>query len=491
MKKLGIYLLILCLFCGCSVVDEHTEPIDDNSKIVNEEVMTLIEGVIVEITENGFHMETIENKLMSVTFNTAKSQEYKVGDFAAITLQREIPSIRRYCAIEEGDTVDIIIQSVLNIVVNETPYLDLGKFEYTLINTSDKPVYVSPFKIYESGTGDLQINNHVSDIRVLVEDEYQGMADLSGYTALTSGKYYLIADAYDQIDSEIPIGQAALPIEIDSEVIADRMCTIDAITSDYFIAKPFFYDVQEESDAELRFLVDLNGQISEGTGAEYTIGDNIKVVYDKRNKIYNEEGYYEITLISYEGLEPLGRGAALKPVIYLYPETETKFTVTLDYDGKLTTTYPTYKHGWQGIAKPDGTLYVEGKEYTYLYWEGVDNNVYDLSKGFVVKGEDSAEFLQDTLAKMGLLPKEYNEFIVFWLPYLEKNPYNLITFQQEAYTNHAVLHIEPEPDSMLRVFMVFQSLDTPIEIDEMEIKPFKREGFTVIEWGGSEIKSKN
>lgn len=29
---------------------------------------------------------------------------------------------------------------------------------------------------------------------------------------------------------------------------------------------------------------------------------------------------------------------------------------------------------------------------------------------------------------------------------------------------------------------------TPIEIDEMEIKPFMREGFTVIEWGGSEIK---
>lgn len=488
MKKLGIYLLILCLFCGCSVVDEHTEPIDDNSKIMNEEVMTLIEGVIVEITENGFHMETAENKLMSVTFNVAKSDEYQLGDFVAITLQRELPSIRRYCAIEEGDTVNIINHSVLDIVVNETPYLDLGEFKYTLNNQNEKPIYVSQYQLYESGTGIIKSNNYADDERIEIKDEYQGIMDLSGYTDLSEGKYYLIFNTYDKIDSETPSGYAALPIVIENEVMANRMCTIDLITPEYFIVTPFFYDEQEEKDAELRILADLHGQISEGTGAEYTAGDRISITYDKRTKMYNEEGYYEITPISYEGLEPLGLGAALKPVIYLYPETETMFTVKLDYDGRLTITYPAYENGWQGIAKPDGTLYVEGKEYTYLFWEGVDNNVYDFSEGFVVRGEDSAEFLQETLAKMGLLPKEYNEFIVYWLPQLEKNPYNLITFQQEAYTDHAILHIEPEPDSILRVFMVIQSLDAPIEIKEMEIKPFNREGFTVIEWGGCELK---
>ena len=51
------------------------------------------------------------------------------------------------------------------------------------------------------------------------------------------------------------------------------------------------------------------------------------------------------------------RGAVCeKPVIYLYPETETAITVQLDLDGDLTCTYPAYGEGWTVIASPDGTL---------------------------------------------------------------------------------------------------------------------------------------
>ena len=34
-----------------------------------------------------------------------------------------------------------------------------------------------------------------------------------------------------------------------------------------------------------------------------------------------------------------------KPVIYLYPEKETRVNVKLDYDGTLTSTYPFYGDG--------------------------------------------------------------------------------------------------------------------------------------------------
>ncbi len=178
-----------------------------------------------------------------------------------------------------------------------------------------------------------------------------------------------------------------------------------------------------------------------------------------------------------------------KPVIYLYPEETTNVTVKLDYSGKLTTTYPKYNNGWNVIANPDGTLLniEDGKEYSYLFWEGTSHTEYDMSSGFVVKGEDTAEFLQDVLAEMGLTPKEYNEFIVYWLPKMENNKYNLITFQNEAYAIHAALTIEPEPDSILRVFMVYKPLEQPIEIEPPVIVPFERTGFTVVEWGGSEI----
>ena len=184
---------------------------------------------------------------------------------------------------------------------------------------------------------------------------------------------------------------------------------------------------------------------------------------------------------------------ASKPVIYLYPETAMEVSVGLDFDGTLTTTYPAYRDGWTVTAFPDGTLinHADGQEYSYLFWEGDSPANYDLSEGWCVPGDETAEFLQETLAEIGLTPREYNEFIVYWLPLMEDNPYNLITFQGDAYTDGAKLSITPEPDSLLRIFMAWMPLDEPVEIEPPETQPFEREGFTVVEWGGAEIGKEN
>ena len=180
----------------------------------------------------------------------------------------------------------------------------------------------------------------------------------------------------------------------------------------------------------------------------------------------------------------------LKPVIYLYPETETNVDVKLYYDGELTCTYPEYKDGWSVLAKPDGTLINidDGMEYSYLFWEGECDMEYDMTRGYVVKGSDTAQFLQKKLSEIGLTAEEYNEFIVYWLPKMQENEYNLITFQTDRYTEHAILDITPKPDSVLRVFMAYKALNEPIDIQEPEINPFERKGFTVVEWGGTEVQ---
>ena len=180
--------------------------------------------------------------------------------------------------------------------------------------------------------------------------------------------------------------------------------------------------------------------------------------------------------------------APMKPVIYLYPTTPTDVFVTLDYKGTLTCTYPAYNDGWRVTAYPDGKLInrADGFEYSYLYWEGRGAADFDFSRGFVIAGSDTAAFLREKLAYMGLTPREYNEFIVYWLPQMQDNAYNLITFQSEAYTSIARLNIVPPPDSLLRVFMVFKPLAAPIEIEPQELTPFERIGFTAIEWGGAE-----
>ena len=178
-----------------------------------------------------------------------------------------------------------------------------------------------------------------------------------------------------------------------------------------------------------------------------------------------------------------------KPVIYLYPEQETTVSVSLDYAGTLTATYPAYEDGWHVTAEPDGTLYDEnGDEFSYLFWEGEDKTDYDFSKGFCVAGADTADFLRKTLSEIGLTPKEYNEFIVYWLPKMQGNAYNLISFQSAAYTDTAKLDIDPTPDSVLRVFMAWKPLSKPQTIELQTLTPFARDGFTVVEWGGCEVK---
>lgn len=190
---------------------------------------------------------------------------------------------------------------------------------------------------------------------------------------------------------------------------------------------------------------------------------------------------------------------AYKPVIYLYPEEETNVSVSLDLNGSISCVYPEFDveetNTWEVKAYPDGTLIgKDGSEYSYLFWEGPMNANWDMSKGYVVKGADTAAFLKSTLSKMGLTPKEYNDFIVFWLPIMKNNQYNYITFQNQEYTDNAVLNISPKPESVLRVFMAYQAIDKNQadfimkNLEEPEITPFERNGFTVVEWGGTQIK---
>lgn len=180
-----------------------------------------------------------------------------------------------------------------------------------------------------------------------------------------------------------------------------------------------------------------------------------------------------------------------KPVIYLYPEEKTDVSVKVNIkDGELTCTYPDYNDGWNVTAYPDGTLInkADGREYSYLYWEGKGEVSWDMSEGFVVKGSDTAAFLQEKLEYMGLTPKEYNEFIVYWLPLMQDNEYNLIKFQTDDYEEMAKLDISPTPDSMLRIFMTFVPLDEEISVPEQQLETFERKGFAVVEWGGAELK---
>ena len=180
-----------------------------------------------------------------------------------------------------------------------------------------------------------------------------------------------------------------------------------------------------------------------------------------------------------------------KPIIYIYPEEEIELTVKLGKKENITCSYPKYEDGWRVIAKPDGTLIdvTNQRELYALYWEGIQSEEIVEDEGFIVKGEETIEFLEEKLDILGLNARETEEFIIYWLPKLEANKYNYIRFAtQEEIDKNMPLEISEEPDTIIRVLMQYKGLEEPIKIKEQRLEEQKREGFTVVEWGGTEIK---
>ena len=178
---------------------------------------------------------------------------------------------------------------------------------------------------------------------------------------------------------------------------------------------------------------------------------------------------------------------AMKPIIYIYPQEETNLTVKLGYPENITCSYPKYKDGWNIIAKPNGNLIdlETGRNLYALYWEGLNTENIELDEGFCVKGENSAEFLEQKLSILGLNEREAEEFIVYWLPILENNKYNIIRFATlDEINSYMPLEISEKPDSLIRILMEFKSSNTYVNLPEQHLETPSRNGFVVVEWGG-------
>ena len=191
-----------------------------------------------------------------------------------------------------------------------------------------------------------------------------------------------------------------------------------------------------------------------------------------------------------------------KPVIYLYPEedaTKTHVELVLK-DCDMSCMWPEAEcegniYSWDVEADHDGTVRDnDGNEYSYIFWEALSYGEQSFDKGFCVPGNETAQFLRAALSEIGLTPAEYNEFIVYWLPKMQDNEYNLISFAgldpADDYNTRCRLTVTDEngkeADSVLRVMMNWKAVDGPADIEPQQFKTFERNGFTVVEWGGSE-----
>jgi len=184
-----------------------------------------------------------------------------------------------------------------------------------------------------------------------------------------------------------------------------------------------------------------------------------------------------------------------KPAIYLYPEKEINASVKLKINGDITKTIPAYKSGWNVTVKPSGAIKnINGNSqitYDYLFYENTLKTLKTSYDAWFVKKENIDEWLSIYLNKLGLNKAESKEFKDYWLPKLKniKEKYIMIQLLSDKFLNkNMTLIIFPKPDSLLRLEFVFKGTDfIDMRYKTPKIKEFKREGFSVVEWGGTII----
>ncbi len=182
-----------------------------------------------------------------------------------------------------------------------------------------------------------------------------------------------------------------------------------------------------------------------------------------------------------------------KPVIYAYAPASTAVHIQLDLKGELLFTYPQYINGWDFTTGSQGTIQMENHEYKYLFWEGttdINSNKTDWNEGFVVERKNLLLFLEKVLGQMGLSSMEQQDYITYWYPLMNKNEKNYVHFLfNEEYNEYASISVTPKPDNMFRVYMLWANAEgmEEIKLKDQVIPSFKHEGFTLVEWGGSQL----
>ena len=184
-----------------------------------------------------------------------------------------------------------------------------------------------------------------------------------------------------------------------------------------------------------------------------------------------------------------------KPVIYLYPKEKTDVELKINFEGKLLTTFPKLDKSWKVTAYENGQIFDKktNRFYNSLFWDGAISfpaSHYQYKTGFVVEKEKLTSFLIEKLEFMGLNTTETNDFMQYWLPILEQNNYTFIHFLvNEDYNVFSTNDVSPKPETSIRIFMEFFGVDEKLSIQPQKLPSTIRNGFTLVEWGGSDVSN--
>ena len=281
---------------------------------------------------------------------------------------------------------------------------------------------------------------------------------------------------------------------------------MDPYTTDFILASEsvqFIYDVDGKKIGSTNALGEFEVLVSDLTKYMlFTKKDDKDSLYEKiyfENYPFNSQHKLEISV--FVPLKFTNRAIIVdKPVIYAYSEKPIDFSLKLIPQGVLTFTYPQLPldNTWKMKTDETGNLTAENDaNYPYLFWESNQNvNLLRDKKSNsneIVAQNELISYLEKNLSNLGLNSREKADFITFWAPKLQK--FKVIQIQFFVDENCSVigdLEINPTPDNLKRVYAVFTELtliSNHFISKPLATKPLRRNGFTVIEWGGSLFES--
>lgn len=232
-------------------------------------------------------------------------------------------------------------------------------------------------------------------------------------------------------------------------------------------------------------VVKLKGK--EGSTDIYLYGLDYKEIHIAKFDLASQEHiYFDIHFQHDKDVHPVR-----KPVMYLYPTETINVSVQLDVKGQLDFTYPAYDKEWKVTACPGGDLIVNNNKFRYLFWEA--HSAIDISKASVnqfVKADTLLAYLEHSLDQMNFNAQEKQDFITYWYPLMQGHDHLQIRFMFNQACDHiAQLHFSTNPKHLFRVYMVWNEIDAneiPDDVSTAEFPAIQRDGFHVVEWGGTE-----
>lgn len=206
---------------------------------------------------------------------------------------------------------------------------------------------------------------------------------------------------------------------------------------------------------------------------------------------YKESDEYKEKLARLNLMRKPGYGINVyKPNIYIYPMVTSDITLTFERPGLLEIAIPPYGENWKVMVNPDGTILAEDENtYGFLFYESLSwPFMFQTDGGWLIESHTREEQFKDILTEYGFNRREMEDFIEYWSNKLEKGVDYAMYPQTTPVVDGAMpVNINPFPDSLYRIWFVFEE-NAPLP-SPGEIKPFIREGYTIIEWGGLIIPS--